>query len=100
MEKIHDNILDEELYYEEENRPEYDIFLTNNNKKQKLNIGHCYDLSALIVDWFDRIDDQFSDYPFYSELKEETIIEMFFIFYGHGLYEITKDNKTIYSKNI
>lgn len=79
---------------------EYDIFLTKDNKKQKLNIGHCHTLQALIIDWFDKIDDQFGDYPFYNEIKEDTIIEMFFIFYGHGLYEITKNNEIIYSKQI
>ena len=79
---------------------EYDIFLTNDNKKQKLNIGHCYNLSGLIVEWFDKIDDQFTDYPFFKEVDEETIVKMFFIFYGHGLYEITKNNETIYSKNM
>ncbi len=100
MVRIYDAALSEEFCYEEEKRIEYDIFLTKNQLKQKLNIGHCYNLPALIIDWFDRIDDQFTDYPFYSEIKEDTIVEMFFIFYGHGLYEITENNRVIYSKNI
>mgnify|MGYP001488419598 CR=1 FL=1 len=89
-----------EDYVYETKREEYDIYLIKDNIRTKLNIGHCYTLQALIVDWFDKIDDQFSDYPFYSELDEETIVRMYFIFYGHGLYEITKNNNLIYSKNI
>ena len=87
-------------YAYELKRDEYDIHLIKDDNRTKLNIGHCYTLSALIVDWFDRIDDQFADYPFYSESDEETIVRMYFIFYGHGLYEITKNNNIIYSKYI